>query len=363
MQRSPPPTLSDVAGDVGSEWRKWDLHIHTPASHTASYGATPACWDRYLKALSDLPAEISVIGINDYMWVDGYERVLAHKADGYLPNIAAVFPVIELRLRDFIGTTGKLSRLNAHVIFAPGTRPDLITAQFVNALTTSFQLTDEYEGPPIEWKALPTPESLEELGRKIKASIPASELTQYDSDFQEGFNAWVIPLEKVDDALNNSSFAEKPLLALGKTEWEDIPWANNTIGAKKSLISKAQLLFTAAASPAAWELSVERLRVARVNHRVLDCSDAHHYADSDEKDKLGNCSTWVCADPTLAGLRHALIEFRSRVYVGEKPPLLVRKTGDPTQFVGAIQIRPVDPANTPSPGFDISLPVNPALRL
>jgi ABC-type lipoprotein export system ATPase subunit len=335
----------------------WDLHIHTPASHTAQYGGESG-WDRFLEELASLPRQMRVIGINDYMWVDGYKRVLECHAAGGLPNIEAVFPVVELRLRDFIGTTGKLSRLNAHVIFAPDTPPELIEAQFVGALWSSFQLSDQYDGLRTRWSAVPTREAMCDLGRLIKESVPEERRAQFGSDFIEGFNAWCIPLDRVAEALGNSSFTQRPLLALGKTEWEDIPWAENTIAAKKNLISRVDLIFTAAAAPAAWERSVSHLREAGVNYRLLDCSDAHRFRDSTDKDRLGNSATWICADPTLAGLKHALIEYESRVFVGEKPPLLARMAADPTHFVSSVTIRPVDPAVTPSPSFDVEIGVN-----
>jgi ABC-type lipoprotein export system ATPase subunit len=335
----------------------WDLHIHTPASHTAHYGGESG-WDRFLEELASLPPQMRVIGINDYLWVDGYKRVLECHAAGRLPNIEAVFPVVELRLRDFVGTTGKLSRLNAHAIFSPATPPELIETQFIAALRPSFKLSDQYAVLGTRWNALPTREAMCDLGRLIKESVPEERRPDFGPDFIEGFNAWSIPLDRVVEALRNSSFIQRPLLALGKTEWEDIPWEENTIAAKKHLISQADLVFTAAATPSAWERSVSRLRGAGVNYRLLDCSDAHRFKDSADKDRLGNSATWICADPTLSGLKHALIEFESRVFVGEKPPLLARMAADPTHFVRSVAIRPVEPTVTPPPSFDVEIGIN-----
>lgn len=342
----------------GSEWRKWDLHVHTPASHTARYGTTEDAWERFLVELAALPSELSVIGISDYIWVDGYARVLAAHTKGRLPNIEALFPVIELRIADFIGTEGRLSRLNAHVIFGPGCPPDLIQHQFIPRLVANFRLTDQYTTLSKRWNAIPTRDAITDLGRLIKSTIPPGELTKYGSDFIEGFSNWVIPLEAVAQAAQDSSFPEPPLLALGKTEWEDIPWGDNTIASKKNLISTVDLLFTAASSPGACNTSVGRLRASKVNHRLLDCSDAHEFSDSREKDRLGNCFTWICADPTLAGLKHALIEYRSRVFIGDKPPLLLRQETDPTQFISSVSIRSIPGGSKPPPMFDVSIPIN-----
>ncbi len=348
-----------MAYEVGSSWRRWDLHVHSPDSHTAGYGSSEAAWERFLDDLAALPPEFGVIGINDYIWVDGYARVLDAHKDGALPNIEAVFPVIELRLDDFVGTTSHLSKLNAHVIFAPATDPEIIRSQFINRLVTHFTLTDPYKVLQTTWNALPTREALAELGRLIKETVPESELPEYSSDLTEGFNNWVIALDTVKEAIDEgSSFKEAPLLGLGKTEWADIPWNDNTIAAKKHLISECDLLFNAAMSASACHKAIQGLEEARVNHRLLDCSDAHYFSDSDQKDRIGNCLTWICADPTLAGLKHALLEYRARVYVGEKPPLLMREQADPTHFVSRVRITPNDPAVRPPPSFELDLSLN-----
>ena len=173
---------------AGSEWRKWDLHVHTPKSHTAQYGAEPGCWKRFLAELRSLPQELSVLGINDYLWVDGYELVNTAHSAGELPNIQSVFPVIELRLDDFVGTEGRLARLNAHVIFSAGTDPELIRSQFIPRLVTGFRLTDQYQHLQARWKAVPTREAITKLGALIKSTVPPGNLPDYASDFVEGFN-------------------------------------------------------------------------------------------------------------------------------------------------------------------------------
>ena len=51
----------------GSEWRKWDLHVHTPASIYHRYGPnTDETWENFMKDIENLSSEFSVLGINDY---------------------------------------------------------------------------------------------------------------------------------------------------------------------------------------------------------------------------------------------------------------------------------------------------------
>ncbi len=53
----------------GSEWRKWDLHIHTPETKKNDQftGSTPIeKWENYITAINNSTEEIAVIGITDY---------------------------------------------------------------------------------------------------------------------------------------------------------------------------------------------------------------------------------------------------------------------------------------------------------
>ena len=43
---------------VGSTWRKWDLHVHTPASIVQNYGGTTdEAWEALIADLENLPAD------------------------------------------------------------------------------------------------------------------------------------------------------------------------------------------------------------------------------------------------------------------------------------------------------------------
>ncbi|MEL6845348.1 MAG: TrlF family ATPase, partial [Bacteroidota bacterium] len=130
----------------GSLWRKWDLHVHTPLSITQHYGGdTSETWERFFQELESLPPEIKVLGINDYIFIDGYERVVAEKAKGRLSNIDLILPVIELRVEQFSGTSGDLNRINYHVIFSNEVPSAVIRNQFIAALRASYKFSSEYD--------------------------------------------------------------------------------------------------------------------------------------------------------------------------------------------------------------------------
>jgi ABC-type lipoprotein export system ATPase subunit len=341
----------------GSEWRRWDLHVHTPASLVSHYPG-PDPWDSFLTAMAALPPDMSVIGINDYWFVDGYERVLAEKENGNLPNIEAVFPVIELRIDQLAGTEGHLRRINQHVIFEPGFDPSALQAQFVHGLSASFHLDSGV--PTVTWSGFPTRENLSSLGAQIRANTPVDKQeTLVDSDLMLGFNNLVIPREQVRELLDTPLFKNRALMAVGKAEWASIKWTDTSIGQKKDIINAADFVFVAAASPEDYAKARQALTFQGVLDKLLDCSDAHFPPDSAEKDRLGNCFTWINADPTLAGLRHALHEFDSRVFIGDKPGKLVSVALRPSQHLSKVRVQRHTPSEVDHNYFDVQLELNP----
>jgi len=124
----------------GSEWRKWDLHVHTPESFYNNYkGVNGDIWEAFIKDLEILPPEFKVLGVNDYLFIDGYQRLLKEKKEnGRLSNIDMLLPVIELRLKKFCGSDSKLSKVNFHIIFSPEIKPDIIQQHFLNAIPRHY---------------------------------------------------------------------------------------------------------------------------------------------------------------------------------------------------------------------------------
>jgi predicted metal-dependent phosphoesterase TrpH len=59
----------------GAEWRKWDLHIHTPGTAKNDQFVSDAdVWEDYIQAL-EAAEEIKVLGITDYFSIDNYKKL------------------------------------------------------------------------------------------------------------------------------------------------------------------------------------------------------------------------------------------------------------------------------------------------
>ena len=305
----------------GSEWHKWDLHVHTPYSLVNNYvaGDEGDVWEHYISDLEKLPNEIKVLGINDYLFIDGYRKVLEYKKQGRLQNIELLLPVLEFRLDKF-GGHRDFKRINFHVIFSNEVNADVIQSQFLNALSSHYKLSHEHEG--ISWGGVITKANLIELGKQIKKSVPIDRLHEYEEDIVEGFNNLNLKFDKIIEVLQNAPqyFKGKYITAIGKTEWEAIEWNAQSIAEKKHMINSADIIFTAAESVESYQKGYEKLTEARVNNLLLDCSDAHHNMDSSNKDRLGNCNTWIKAELSYEGLKQVLYEPTERLRVQINEP-------------------------------------------
>jgi hypothetical protein len=99
----------------GSEWHRWEPHIHTPGTvlNDQFGGADP--WGRYLAALEGSRPIIGAIGVTDYYVTDSYEEVLRQHQSGRLPDVQLIFPNVEVRL----DVAAKSGFVNLHLLVSP----------------------------------------------------------------------------------------------------------------------------------------------------------------------------------------------------------------------------------------------------
>jgi hypothetical protein len=97
---------------TGSEWRRWDLHVHTPGTILNNQFRD---WHEYLSAIEAQTA-VRVIGVTDYMSIANYSKLKLHKAQGRIRNIDLLIPNIEFRVAP---PTEQATAVNIHVLVSP----------------------------------------------------------------------------------------------------------------------------------------------------------------------------------------------------------------------------------------------------
>ncbi|MPS72083.1 MAG: hypothetical protein E2590_02935 [Chryseobacterium sp.] len=308
----------------GSEWRKWDLHVHTPKTLCSDYGGdTDEIWERYFNDLEKLARDknIKVFGINDYLFIDGYKKVLEYKNNGGLQSVDLILPVIEFRLKEFVGSR-ELGRLNYHILFADDDvlKVDLIEAHFLSGLRAKANLDATAPECP-SWGGVITRDSLIDLGNHIIENTPADRRASM-SPLDVGFNNLNFELSKIEDLLGersepNTFLKGKYFKAIGKAEWEDFRWDGSALE-KKNVVNKAHFIFSASPTADKANEGRESLKSQGVNERLLHCSDSHGFAVDENNTKpkeLGHCFTWIKAEPTFEGLKQIIYEPTERIKI------------------------------------------------
>lgn len=170
----------------GSEWREWDLHVHSPASFHwdgERFGSDTdrnnRLVDEMIHALNDAaPIAFSVM---DYWSFDGWFALKARKAETEAPALKkTVFPGIELRL-----AAPMEGRLNAHVLFS-----DEIPDQHLKDFLSRLKL--ELINQPL------SPDALVEYARYVgadKLSKHGFEKSKVTSDATEAHHAGCVIAE------------------------------------------------------------------------------------------------------------------------------------------------------------------------
>ena len=299
------------------------MHVHTPDSLVHCY-AGPNPWARFFDGLRALPPDIKVVGINDYLFISGYKRVMEEKQKGNLPNIELLLPVIELRLDTFCGSESALKKVNFHIIFSNEITPELIENQFMPSLVQSYSISSDNDAvvKDSDWKAIPTPASLAQLGKLVRERTPSDKQAGLNnlSDLEVGFNSVCISHEKVRDILKRPDFRGKTMTAVGKVEWDLLRWSQSGMANKVTLINEAGFVFTSGKDVAACGRSRKSLLDQNVNGRLLDCSDAHYLSDSTEHNRLGKCFTWIKGELCFESLKQAYYEYDGRVSLSVDQP-------------------------------------------
>ena len=76
----------------GSEWHRWEPHIHAPGTVHANQYPEADGWGLYLKALETASPPLRAIGVTDYRITRSNERTKAEKDSGRLKGCDLLFP-------------------------------------------------------------------------------------------------------------------------------------------------------------------------------------------------------------------------------------------------------------------------------
>ncbi len=296
----------------GSAWRRWDLHVHTPASvlGTAYPGVT---WEQYLEVLATKASQqaIAVIGITDYLSIDGYERVLAaHTADpSVLKDVDLILPNIELRASP---QTKDGKALNIHLLVDP-TDPDHV-AKIKHALRN---LRVDYGKESYGCVR----EDLMAFGCAQQAGLSDEAAYRFGLEqFKPSYETIIAWIGKQGWLRANALVG----IANGKDGISGLP-VDGFSAVRDQILKHANFVFSANPNDRAYYLGqkegVSATSIAQMYSSLKPClhgSDAHSLDELFRPDEERFC--WIKADPTFEGLRQVVWEPEERVHIGPSKP-------------------------------------------
>jgi len=339
-----PLKIAQARWPRGSEWRRWDLHIHTPESRLGSpfSGLT---WDQYVIAMETAAtqAKISVIGVTDYITLDGYEKLFAEKKmNGRLSTVDLLIPNIEFRM---MPQTADGKALNLHLLVDPSENDHI--DRIKRALKN---LKVKYDGQPYGCCR----EELIAFGRAQDPQITDDEaaytfgIRQFKPDRTEikqwlDDEKWLRNNSLIGIANGKDGISGLPLDGFGAIRDEILKWSHFVFSGNPR--DREHYL--------GLKVGTSKKEIIRQYRSLKPCvhgSDAHAVERLFKPDNDRFC--WLKSDPTFHGLRQILWEPEDRVHIGTLPP----QPSDHSQ-----QIRSVSLSNS-SGWFAIdSIPLNSGL--
>ena len=312
----------------GSEWRKWDLHLHSPGTKLNDQFKMEGgnCWGKYCQNLHD--SDVQAFGITDYFSVDGYCKTITEYRNRY-PNCKKVFfPNVELRTNDVVNDA--LEEVNVHLIFNPF-QPNLESQikAFLQLLKTNKTTSN---------------------GLNVKAS----ELNN-DHDFEGATTT----REFIHEALTNTYGRDADLLNCLLI----ITAANNDgirpkRGKKRKLtitdeLDKFSDGFFGNSGNVNYFLRRNRAEDTTEHTKpkpVLSGCDAHSFSQLDERlgQVISNSNgmifepTWIKSDLTFEGLKQIIFEPENRVFIGKEPEIERRVREHATKFIKTLNITGIE---------------------
>jgi hypothetical protein len=311
--------------EKGSQWRKWDLHVHTPASfhwkgskllRDMNADERDISFQELLSTIES--SDVAVYGFMDYWTFDGYTQFNDFLNRKNIKVSKTIFPGMELRIEAPVDY-----RLNIHVLLS-----NLLTLQQLEDFKSKLmiasldrRISDE---SIIEYaKSLDASKS-KHHGFGDPKSLSPNQLLQLGSSTIE------VTKESLREAVKSLPAGTVYIIlpydtsdGLLKLDWKTHPHADNyfmqTAHVFESRKDESVSLFLGVETDKNRDI-IENFRktLNYVKKPVVCGSDAHRYSD------YGNYpnrkATWIKSDPTFQGFRQIIYEPQDRVRIQEIQP-------------------------------------------
>ena len=311
----------------GSQWNRWDPHIHSPETvlNDQFRGADP--WSDYLDILAAKTPPIRAIGVTDYYLTLNYERLRQFKEDGRLPNVELVFPNIEMRL-DAAAHSGFI---NIHLLVSPQD-PDHVheIGRILSRLTFSA-FKDRFNC---------TRDDLIRLGTRTKPAVRDERAA-----LREGATQFKVSFTELREVIRDNAWAtENILVAVAGGSGDGTSGLRDGADAtvRQEIEAFAHVIFSSNRAQREFWLGRRRFSETEIRTRYGGLKPCLHGSDAHSASEVGQPQedrfSWVKGGIEFDSLHQACIAPADRVYVGPKPPT----TTTPSQVISSLTVEDGD---------------------
>ena len=324
----------------GSEWRRWDLHLHAPETKLENcYGIGDEIWDKYVDFLEDSP--VDAFGITDYFSADGYYTFKEKHATKYPESCKVIFPNIELRLAEAISK--KNSNPHIHIVF--DNNEEKCPKEKIDKFLTELKTLGENDD-----------------GVKLSCS---------DLSTEADFKSASVTIDGLKTALKETFGESRPYLIAFPAKNDGVRSVDGKSPRKILItdkIDKLSDLFLGGSGNIEYFLSEDRYESGKSQPKpVVSGSDAHSFDDLErlEGNVAGFEPAWIKCDLTFRGLQQICFEPIGRIFIGSEPSVETRKTNQATKFLSKLEIDKVSSYDDSNGVWfnAVDIPLNPELTV
>lgn len=306
----------------GSNWQRWDLHIHTPGTlkNDCFEGSNEEeKWLNFTNSINNYPDQIAAVGVTDYFSIENYFKFIKLIEINAITKIFdLVIPNVELRIKV---DTKDDKLVNLHCLFNPDYAGE-VNDCFLSQL--SFYYRDK--------KYTATKSQLIKLGRAFENNSNLEE----KSALKVGANCFAVEINDLNTIFkNNPELKENCIIAVSNSSndgasglqphLQNLENTGSQLEAtRRNIYQTAQMIFSGNPKDRDYFLGLgvdSTDDIIQKTGSLKPCihgSDAHCNEDLFEPSHKRFC--WIKANPTFNGLKQVLHEPQDRVKIQERKP-------------------------------------------
>lgn len=332
----------------GAEWRKWDLHLHTPGTaKNDQFSSDNDVWEDYLQRIEQ-DSNIAVLGITDYFSIENYIKLKKYQENGRISQ-KTIIPNVELRI---LPVTNSETPINLHVIFDPDISSDIIEREFFRKLKFSYQ-NAEYSCIRADLIA---------LGR----AYTSNQTLEENVAWREGVCQFNVPFSDLKKVFSGNVIEKRCLIGVSNSSNDGNSGIQHSslAAVRQEIYRLSNFIFSGNPNDREYFLGKGVDNKKKVISKYGSIKPCFTGSDAHSLEKIGvfslNRYTWLKADPTFDGLKQVINEPEERVFIGEAPKILEKVATNRTKYISELSVRKVaDYSGSLGTWFgNINIPIN-----